>query len=164
MKSFTAQHSPKNAQSTPGAAHSASAVGAVARPDSSSGAAKHAASETRFAHVKDIFKKQDTAKSVATEGAQGSTEGAQGSMRAHFKPKEQGWDKQQDDAWKEKLAEYIYGGWKGLQHGIYFISNDPGLGEQVGRWHGHYQVHLSLGHKQGATMWVHKGADLELYS
>ena len=24
------------------------------------------------------------------------------------------------------------GGWKGLQHGIYFISNDPGLGEQVG--------------------------------
>jgi hypothetical protein len=28
-------------------------------------------------------------------------------MRAHFKLKEQGWDKQQDDAWKEKLAEYI---------------------------------------------------------
>ena len=53
---------------------------------------------------------------------------------------------------------------KGLQHGIYFISNDRGLGEQVGRWHGHYQVQLSLGDTQGATMWVHKGADLELYS
>ena len=107
MESFTAQHSPKKTQSTPGAAQAASAVGAVARPDSLSGAAKHAASETRFAHVKEIFKHQDTGRPVATEGVQGSTEGAQGSMRAHFKPKEQGWDKQQDDAWKEKLAEYI---------------------------------------------------------
>jgi hypothetical protein len=35
---------------------------------------------------------------------------------------------------------------------------------EMGRWHGHYQVQLSLGDTQGATMWVHKGADLELYS
>ncbi len=93
MKSFTTQHSTKKAQSTPGAAHAASTVGEVVRPDSLSGAVKHAASETRFAHVKDIFQKQDTGNPVATEGAQGSTEGAQGSMRAHFKSKEQGWDK-----------------------------------------------------------------------
>ena len=92
MKSFTAQHSPKKTQSTPGAAQAASAVGAVARPDSLSGAAKHADSETRFAHVKEIFKQQDTGRPVATEGVQGSTDGAQGSMRAHFKSKEQGWD------------------------------------------------------------------------
>ncbi len=107
MKSFTVQHSPKKTQSTAGAAQEASAVGAVARPDSLSGAVKHAASETRFAYVKEIFKQQDTGRPVATEGVQGSTEGAQGSMRAHFKPKEQGWDKEQDDAWKEKLAEFI---------------------------------------------------------
>ena len=107
MKSFTAQHSPKKAQSTTGAAHGASAVGVVARPDSSRDTTKHAASETRFAHVKDIFKKQDTGRPVATEGVQGSTEGRQDSMRVHFKPKEQGWDKEQDDTWKEKLAEFI---------------------------------------------------------
>jgi hypothetical protein len=53
------------------------------------------------------LKKQDTARPVATEGVQGSTEAAQGSMRAHFKPKEQGWDKEQDDAWKDKVAEFI---------------------------------------------------------
>jgi uncharacterized protein YqgV (UPF0045/DUF77 family) len=28
-------------------------------------------------------------------------------MLNHFKPKEQGWTTQQDDAWKEKLAEVI---------------------------------------------------------
>jgi hypothetical protein len=94
MKSFTAQHSPKKTQSTPGTAQAASAVGAVVRPDSLSGAAKHADSETRFAHVKEIFKQQDTGRPVATEGVQGSTEGAQGSMRAHCKSKEQGWDKE----------------------------------------------------------------------
>ncbi len=58
-------------------------------------------------HVKDIFKKQDTGNPVSTEGPQGSKEGTQGSMRAHFKPKEQGWDKEQDDVCKEKLTEYI---------------------------------------------------------
>jgi hypothetical protein len=35
---------------------------------------------------------------------------------------------------------------------------------EMGRRHGDYQVQLSLGDTQGATMWVHKGADLELYS
>ena len=54
-----------------------------------------------------FLKKTDTARPVATEGVQGSTEAAQGSMLAHFKPKQQGWDKQQDDAWKEKVAEFI---------------------------------------------------------
>jgi hypothetical protein len=72
MRSFTSQHSPNKTQSTPGAAQAASAVGAVAPPDSLSGAAKHAASETRFAHVKDIFNKQDTARPAAREGAQSS--------------------------------------------------------------------------------------------
>ena len=54
IKSFSAQHSPKKAQSQPaegssGTAHAALEIGAVERPDSSSGAAAHAASAARFA-------------------------------------------------------------------------------------------------------------------
>ena len=76
MKSFSAQHSPKKAQSLPaegssGTAHAALEIGAVERADSSSGAAAHAASTARFAHLKDIFAPQETTKAATTEGAQG---------------------------------------------------------------------------------------------
>ena len=46
IKSFTTQHIPKKAQSTPGTANVASAVGSVACPDSLSDTAKYVASET----------------------------------------------------------------------------------------------------------------------
>ena len=36
--------------------------------------------------------------------------------------------------------------------------------EQMGRWLEHKQVQLFLGHTQGASMRVHTGTDLELYS
>ena len=80
--------------------HAASEIGAVERPDSSNGAATHAASAVRFAHLKDIFPPKET-----TEAA--TTEGTQGEMRNHFKPEEQGWTTEQDDTWKKKLAEVI---------------------------------------------------------
>ena len=48
IKSFTTQHIPKKAQSTPGVVNVASAVGAVACPDSLTDTVKYAASETIF--------------------------------------------------------------------------------------------------------------------
>ena len=101
-------------------------------------------------------------------------------MLPHFKPKEQGWDKEQDDAWKEKVAEFIAEKYLPLA-----IVESASFREMIGALNPKAQipsrtgikrimenmrvdlneeVQLSFGDTQGATMWVHKGADLELYS
>ena len=86
-------------------------------------------------------------------------------MRAHFKPKEQGWDKEQDDTWKEKLAEFIAEKYLPLA-----IAESAAFREMIGALSTKAQIPAATGIKrtigdtQGATMWVHKGADLELYS
>ena len=88
------------AEGSSGTAHAALEIGAVECPGSSSGVAIHAVSVARFVHLKDIFAQKETTKTATTEGDQGE-------MRDHFNPKEQGWTTEQDNAWKEKLAEVI---------------------------------------------------------